>query len=63
MSQSSPLYSSRLPRHHTRRVLLASILVAVVLAAILLIDVVLVTSYCTTSQCLCHSENCANNVT
>jgi hypothetical protein len=50
MSQSSPLHSSRLPRHHARRVLLASILVAIFLAAILLIDVVLVTSFCTTSQ-------------
>jgi len=35
MSQSSPFYSSRLSRHHTRRVLLAIILAAGVLIAIL----------------------------
>jgi hypothetical protein len=58
MSQSSPLYSSRLPRHHTRRVFLA-----IVLAAGILIDIVLVTSYCTPSHCLCRSESCANHVT
>jgi hypothetical protein len=45
-SQSSPLsYSSRLTRHHTRRVPLA-----IVLAAGILTDIVLVTLYCTTSR-------------
>jgi hypothetical protein len=43
MSQSSPLsYSSRLSRHHTRRVLLAIVLATGVL--IVLIDVLLVAS-------------------
>jgi hypothetical protein len=53
----SPSYSSRLTRHHNRRVLLAIVLAGV------LIDIVLVTLYCTTSRCLSQSECCANHVT
>jgi len=58
MSQSSPSYSPRLTRAHTR-----SSLLAIVLAAGTLIDIVLLTLYSTTSRCLCHSESCANHVT